>query len=139
MLITDKANIRHSSNNVNLKTFKKPVLAFCVLILNKGKGDGNYLLVAINSDSRQYCSVIFPCQKSAVNTHKRKGVNEGPHTCTNAEESSQQNAWPPLTSSVHCMYHKHFQDFCAQLLQAYEVGCHMKPHKCQTTSQTLLI
>ena len=95
MPITDKANIRPSSNNVNLQTLKKPVPAFGVLILNKGKGDGNYLLVAINSDRRQYCSLIFPCQKSDVNTQNRKGVNEGPHTCTNAEESSQQNAWPP--------------------------------------------
>ena len=95
MPITDKANIRPSSNNVILQTFKKPVLAFCVLILNKVKGDVNYLLVAINSDRRQYCSLIFPCQESAVNTQNRKGVNEGPHTCTNAEESSQQNAWPP--------------------------------------------
>ena len=88
MPITDKANIRPSSNNVNLQTFKKPVLAFCVLILNKGKGDGNYLLVAINSDCRQYCSLIFPYQESAGNTQNRMGVNEGPHTCTNAEESS---------------------------------------------------
>ena len=112
MSITDKANIRPSNNNVILQMFKKPVPAFCILILNKGKGDGNYLLVAINSDCRQYCSLIFPCQKSAINTQNRKGVNEGPHTCTNAEENSQQNAWPP-TNSVHCMYQKHFQDFCA--------------------------
>ena len=95
MPIIDKANIRPSSNNVILQTFKKLVAAFCVLILNKGKGDGNYLLVAINSDCHQYCSLIFSCQESAVNTQNMKGVNEGPHTCTNAEESSQQNAWPP--------------------------------------------
>ena len=68
MPITDKSNIRPSSNNVILQTFKKPVPAFCVLILNKGKGDGNYLLVAINSDHRQYYSLIFPCQESVVNT-----------------------------------------------------------------------
>ena len=95
MSITDKANIRLSNNNVILQTFKKPIPAFCALILNKVKGDGNYLLVAINSDCRQYCSLIFPCQKSAVNTQNRNAVNECPHTCSNAEESSQQNAWPP--------------------------------------------
>ena len=49
MPITNKANIRPSSNNVILQKFKKPVPAFCVLILNKGKGSGNYLLVAINT------------------------------------------------------------------------------------------
>ena len=66
MPITDKANIRPSSNNVILQTFKKPVPAFCVLILNKGKGDGNYLLVAINSDRCQYCSLIFPLYRYTV-------------------------------------------------------------------------
>ena len=95
MPITDKANIRPSNNNVILQTFKKLVPAFCVLILNKYKGDGNYLLVAINSDCRQYCSLIFPYQESVVNTQNRKSVNEYPHTCSNAEENSQQNAWPP--------------------------------------------
>ena len=52
MPITDKTNIRPSSNNVILQTFKKSVPAFCVLILNKVKDDVNYLLVAINSDCR---------------------------------------------------------------------------------------
>src|SRR6185437_15451150 len=136
MPITDKANIRPSINNVNLQTFKKPVPAFCVLILNKGKGDGNYLFVAINSDRRQYCFLIFPCQESAVNTQNKKGVNEGPHM-HQCRRKLAAKYLAPLTSSVHCMYQKHFQDFCAQLLQTYEVGCHMKPHKCQTASQTL--
>ena len=89
MPITDKANIRPSSNNVILQTFKKSVPVFCVLILNKVKCDVNYLLVAINSDCRQYCSLIFPCQESAVNTQNSKAVNECPHTCSNAEENSQ--------------------------------------------------
>ena len=96
MSITDKTNIRHSSNNMILQTFKKPVPTFYILILNKGKGDVNYLLVAINSDCRQYCSLIFPYQESAVNTQNRKTVNECPHTYTKAEESTKQKPRSPI-------------------------------------------
>ena len=95
MSITDKANIRPSNNNVILQTFKKPVLAFCILILNKVKGDWNYLLVAINSDCRQYCSLIFPCQESAVNTQNRKAVNEWPYRCSMQKKARSRMFGPP--------------------------------------------
>src|SRR6185312_13926875 len=63
-----RQNIWPCSNNMNLHTFKEPVPALCVLILNKSKGDENHLLVAINSNRCQYCPFISSCQKCAVNT-----------------------------------------------------------------------
>ena len=59
MSITDKANIRPSNNNVILQTFKKPVPAFCILILNKGKDD-------VNTQNRNAVNIVplyFPVRK----------------------------------------------------------------------------
>ena len=91
MSITDKANIRPSNNNVILQTFKKPVPVSIFSFSTKAKAMRTICLlqsipIAVNI-------VPLYCQESAVNTQNKKGVNEGPHT--NAEESSQQNAWPP--------------------------------------------
>src|SRR6185312_7427962 len=87
MSVTDEANIRPSSNNVNLHTFKEPVPALCVLILKKAKAMGTTCLLqstliavsivplylpvknvpSIHRTGRQYINVLThaPRQKKA--------------------------------------------------------------------------
>src|SRR6266540_6039280 len=51
------------------------------------------LVVAINSDCRQYLTFIFSCQESAVDTEYRKRVLKRPDACTKTKEDSLKNAW----------------------------------------------
>ena len=80
MSVTDEANIRPSSNNVNLNMFKEPVPALYVLILNKNKGDGNHLLVAINSNRVSIVPLYLPV-KNVPSIHRtgRQYINALTH------------------------------------------------------------
>src|SRR5438105_148716 len=93
MPIANQAYIRTSGNHVTLHKFKEPVPTSSILILNECECDQKHLVVAINSDCRQYLTFIFSCQESAVDTEYRKRVLKRPDACTKAKEDSLKNAW----------------------------------------------
>src|SRR6185437_6485177 len=95
MPVTNEANIRPSSNNMNLHTFKEPVPALCVLILNKSKDDGYHLLVAINSNRCQYCPLYFPV-KNVPSIHRtgRQYINALTHA-PRQKKARSRNPSPP--------------------------------------------
>src|SRR6266540_4931498 len=93
MPIADQAYIRTSGNHVTLHKFKEPVPTSSILILNECECDRKHLIVAINSDCRQYLTFIFSCQESAVSTEYRKRVLKCPNACTKTKEDSLKNAW----------------------------------------------
>src|SRR6266498_1866507 len=93
MPIADQAYIRTCGNHVMLHMFKEPVPTSSILILNDYECDRKHLVVAINSDSRQYLTFIFSCQESTVDTEYRKRVLKRPDVCTKTKEDSMKNAW----------------------------------------------
>src|SRR6266540_5915213 len=93
MPIADQVYIRTCGNHVTLHKFKEPVPTFSILILNKCECDRKHLVVAVNSDYRQYLTFIFSSQESAVYIEYRKTVLKRPDACTKTKEGSVKNAW----------------------------------------------
>src|SRR5438105_3482554 len=93
MPIADQAYIRTCGNHVTLDKFKEPVPTSSILILNECECDWKHLVVAINSDCRQYLTFIFFSQESAIDTEYRKTVLKRPDACTKTKEGSVKNAW----------------------------------------------
>src|SRR5207237_10553158 len=97
MPIADQAYIRTCGNHVTLHKFKEPVPTSSILILNECECececDRKYLVVAINTDCRQYLTFIFSSQESTVDTEYRKRVLKRPDACTKTKEGSVNNAW----------------------------------------------
>src|SRR5207237_225537 len=93
MPIADQAYIRTSGNHMMLHKFKEPVPTSSILILNECECDRKHLVVAINSDCRQYLTFIFSYQESVVDTEYRKRVLKCPDACTKTKEDSLKNAW----------------------------------------------
>src|SRR5438128_1749055 len=93
MPIADQAYIRTCGNHVTLHKFKEPVPTSSILILNECKYDRKHLVVAINSDCRQYLTFIFSSQESTIDTEYRKTVLICPDACTKTKEGSVKNAW----------------------------------------------
>ena len=65
--ITYKAHIWTSGNNMNLHSFEEPLPTFCVLILNKCKGNRYYLVVAVYPDCGEYLLFVPSSQKYPIN------------------------------------------------------------------------
>src|SRR5438132_10532507 len=102
MPIADQAYIRTCGNHVMLHMFKEPVPTFSILILNECECDRKHLVVAINSDCRQYLTFIFSCQERAINTEDRKRILKCPDACIKTKEDSLKNAWSSdQTPEVH--------------------------------------
>src|SRR6266542_4339829 len=102
MPIADQAYIRTCGNHVTLAKFKEPVPTSSILSLNECECGRKHLVVAINTDCRQYLTFIFSCQESTIDTEYRKRVLKCPDACTKTKEDSLKNAWSSdQTREVH--------------------------------------
>src|SRR5438105_8892857 len=86
MPIADQAYIRTCGNHVTLHKFKESVPTSSILILNECECDRKHLIVAINSDCRQYLTFIFSSQESVIDTEYRKTVLKRPDACTKTKK-----------------------------------------------------
>src|SRR6266540_4587367 len=115
MPIADQAYIKTSGNQVTLHKFKEPVPTSSILILNEYECDRKHLVVAINSDCRQYLTFIFSSQESAIDTEYRKRVLKCPDACTKTKEGSVKTLGPPIILGK-CLTSKWLPGFLSTIL-----------------------
>src|SRR5438132_5844084 len=120
MPIADQAYIRTCGNHVTLHKFKEPVPTSSILILNECECDRKHLVVAINSNCRQYLTFIFFSQESAIDTEYRKTVLKRPDACTKTKEDSMKKRLVLRSYSGSGSHQNGFPDFSPQFWQAYE-------------------
>src|SRR5438105_12128090 len=136
MPIADQAYIRTCGNHVTLHKFKEPVPTSSILILNECECDRKHLVVAINSDCRQYLTFIFFQSRKCHRYRVQEESTETPSRMHQDKRRLGEKCLALRSYSGSAGYQNGFSDFSPQFWPAYQAGYHMTPRMCQTSSRT---